>query len=52
MDSHLQIVAAAKDIPAEQILRLRLGDSLLQHLGAMDEFAADVDVGAVGIDGE
>ena len=49
MDVDFQLVACAADALAEEALRLRLRDRLLQNLRAEHEFAADIDIGEVHV---
>ena len=51
VDDDFAGVARAEDVLAEEALGLRLGDGALEDLGAVDELAADVDEGLLGLDG-
>jgi hypothetical protein len=51
VDDDLAGVARAEDVLAEEALGLRFGDRALEDLGAVDELAADVDEGLLGLDG-
>ena len=45
LDRDLQVEAAVEDVVAEQAVRLRLGDRVLQPLDCQRVLGADVDVG-------
>ena len=49
MDVNFQVVRRAADTFAQEALRLRLLDRLLQNLRAEDELAADIDVGKMHV---
>ena len=51
VDDDFAGVARAEDVLAEEALGLRFGDRALEDLGAVDELAADVDEGLLGLDG-